>query len=380
MAHRKNTARNVLSTEQHVRAFMAEAPHRIGLVIFPEASAFDATAVADIFSTANGELGRTFGTTAPAYTLEVISPVPGPVRMEMGLQLTPDRVIGSDASLPALDTLLITGGCWEPVECALADAALIDWIRAAAVKAPRVASLCTGAFLLAEAGVLDGPATTHWALCDKLASRYPHLDVRADNIFTKSGKVYTSAGSTAAMDLALALVEEDLGHKIAMAVARRMVMFLRRPGGQSQFSTALAAQSAAPQALNGVPEWILTHLDADLSVEKLAARAAMSPRNFARVFAAETGFTPARYVERARIERARGLIEETRLPLASIAVKAGFEDDRQMRRAFLRWLKVKPSDYLARFRGGADGNAYVDAIVHTRDGSTPGGRGSSFRV
>jgi transcriptional regulator GlxA family with amidase domain len=145
-------------------------------------------------------------------------------------------------------------------------------------------------------------------------------------------------------------VEEDLGRKMAMKVARRLVMFLKRPGGQSQFSAALNAQTTAPDALNGVPEWIVEHLGDDLSVERLAARAAMSPRNFARVFVDETGLTPAKYVERARVEKARMLIEETQLPLASIAGKAGFDSDRQLRRAFLRWLKVSPSDYAARFR------------------------------
>src|SRR5262249_53577652 len=158
---------------------------------------------------------------------------------------------------------------------------------------------------------------THWAHCDRLRERYPHLDVRADNIFVKSGKVYSSAGSTAAMDLALALIEEDLGHKVAMGVARSLVMFLKRAGGQSQFSQTLRAQPAPPDVLGGVPEWIVGHLDDDLSVEKLAARAGMSPRNFARVFLAEIGLTPARYVEQARIERARSLMEETQLTLGA---------------------------------------------------------------
>jgi transcriptional regulator GlxA family with amidase domain len=258
-----------------------------------------------------------------------------------------------------IDTLIIAGGCWEPLEQALQDRALINWIHTAALQSPRVASMCTGAFLLAEAGVLDGVATTHWALCDRLRERYPHLDVRADNIFVKSGKTYSSAGSSAALDLAVALVEEDLGRRVAMGVARRLVMFLKRAGGQSQFSTTLVAQTASPEVMNGVPEWILHNLGEDLSVDKLAARAAMSPRNFARVFVAQTGFTPARYVEHARVEKARAMIEETRLPLATVADKAGFENDRQMRRAFLRLLKVTPSEYAERFRGAAADNGFV---------------------
>jgi transcriptional regulator GlxA family with amidase domain len=362
-----NAINRPFASSDKVQTFLATAPHRIGIVVFPEASSFDTCGVAEVFSTANHELSRTFGIDTPAYSVEIISSQPGPVRMEMGIRILPDRTIQSSsndngalaAAVEGIDTLIVVGACWEPLEQAMQDRTLIAWLRRAATRAPRVASMCTGAFLLAEAGALEGVATTHWALCDRLRERYPQLDVRSDNIFVKSGKTYSSAGSTAALDLAIALVEEDLGRRVAMAVARRLVMFLKRAGGQSQFSTALVAQTASPDAMNGVPEWIVHNLGEDLSVAKLAARAAMSPRNFARVFVAQTGFTPARYVEHARVEKARAMIEETRLPLVTIAAKAGFENDRQMRRAFLRLLKVTPSEYAERFRGAAADNGFV---------------------
>ena len=233
---------------------------------------------------------------------------------------------------------------------ALADTELITWIKRTAAKAKRIASLCTGAFLLAEAGLGKKNVTTHWAQCDRLRQQFPSLQVSADNIYIKEGNIYSSAGGTAAMDLALALVEEDVGRKLAMNVARRLVMFLKRAGGQSQFSTALLAQTATCDALRELPEWIADNLTKDLSVEALAARAGMSPRNFARVFVTETGLTPAKYVERARLERARQLIEDTALPLLTVADRSGFESDQQLRRTFVRWIGVTPADYVARFR------------------------------
>lgn len=361
-----SSRRKPATSEDKLSAFLSRAPHRVAILVFPESSPFEVAAVAEIFSTANGQIRRMSGPAPDAYKVEVISSKAAhePVVMEMGLKLLPDRSV-RERSVGGIDTLFVSGGCWGPVEQALADDHLLAWLKKAAARVQRLASICTGAFLLAKAGLLTGPATTHWAHCARLSALFPHLDVRSDNIFVKNGNVYSSAGSTAVMDMALSMIEEDLGHALSMQVARRLVMFLKRPGGQSQFSAELLAQTARPGCLNNVPEWIAEHLDADLSVDALADRASMSPRNFARVFLAEVGVTPAKYVERARVEKARRVIEESRLPVAAVAAKAGFESDRQMRRAFLRWLKVTPSEYCQRFRGSASANAF---IVRTKRG------------
>jgi transcriptional regulator GlxA family with amidase domain len=330
------------------KAFMAKGPHVVSVLIYAGASAYDVAAAAEVFSTANGQLRREHGVNADAYVVEVVAPTPGVMTLEMGLKVVPDRTIKSVSR--RVDTLFLSGGCWAPIETALADRELIAWVKRIAAKGGRIASMCTGAFLLAEAGLAKKTVTTHWAQCDRLRQKYPHLQVSADNIYIKDGNVYSSAGGTAAMDLALNMVEEDLGRKLAMNVARRLVMFLKRPGGQSQFSTALLAQTTSSDALDDLPEWIADNLAEDLSVDALAAQAGMSPRNFARVFSADTGLTPAKYVERARLERARQLIEDTTLPLLAIADRSGFESDQQLRRTFVRWLGVTPADYLSRFR------------------------------
>jgi transcriptional regulator GlxA family with amidase domain len=339
--------------EARMRDFIAAAPHRVACLIFPGSGSFDVAAASEIFSTANGQLARDHGIARQAYTFEVIAPEPGPVTMEIGIKLVPDWTIESISPAQAtkrIDTLLISGGCWDPVEAAVKNPRLIEWIKAVAPKIKRVVSFCTGAFIVAEAGLAKTMATTHWAHCDRFRARYPDLQVKADNIYIKEENIYWSAGGTSAMDLTLALVEEDLGRKLAMNVARRLVMFLKRPGGQSQFSTALLAQTASSDTLSDLLDWIADNLEEDLSVESLAGRAGMSPRNFARVFSSETGLTPAKFVERARLERARQLIEETHLSLLTIAERAGFESDQQLRRTFVRWLGVTPADYVARFR------------------------------
>jgi transcriptional regulator GlxA family with amidase domain len=228
---------------------------------------------------------------------------------------------------------------------------VIAWVRRVAARSRRVTSVCTGALLLAEAGLLDGKrATTHWAFARELASLYPKVRVEADSIYLKEGRVYTSAGVTSGMDLALSLVEEDLGRGIALAAARWLVLFLKRPGGQAQFSAELSAQAAAREPIRDLQWWILDHLDEDLSVEALASRAGMSPRNFARVFSREVGATPARYVERVRIEAARRRLEESSASIDEVADACGFGTGETMRRAFLRNVRVAPSHYRNRFR------------------------------
>jgi transcriptional regulator GlxA family with amidase domain len=214
-----------------------------------------------------------------------------------------------------------------------------------------VASVCTGAFLLAAAGVLDGRrATTHWALCDELARKYPTVQVEPDAIFVHDRGVWSSAGVTAGMDLALALVELDWGRAAALDVARLHVMFLKRPGGQSQFSAQLAAQMAEEGPLANLVAWIVEHPGADLRAEALARRARMSPRTFARAFAKEVGMTPAKFVERVRVEAARRWLEESNDPVELLAERSGFSDPERMRRAFMRQIGVGPRCYRARFR------------------------------
>jgi transcriptional regulator GlxA family with amidase domain len=248
-----------------------------------------------------------------------------------------------------LDTLVVAGG--TGTARALEDRALVGLVKRAAGRARRVASVCTGAFLLAEAGLLDGRrATTHWSACARLAARYPQLEVDPDPIFVRDGRIWTSAGVTAGMDLALALVEEDHGRDVALAVARELVLFLKRPGGQAQFSAQLRAQLAERTALRDLQAWIADHPGAELSVEALARRVAMSPRHFARVFKQETGATPARAVLAARVEAARRRLEDGDDGLAGVAAACGFASAEVMRRAFLRTLGVGPSHYRTRFR------------------------------
>jgi transcriptional regulator GlxA family with amidase domain len=247
----------------------------------------------------------------------------------------------------ALDTLLIAGG--QGVEAAAANAALVDWVRRRSMQARRVASVCTGAFLLAATGLLDGRrAVTHWKDCAKLAQLYPAVRVEPDPIFVRDGRIWTSAGVTAGIDLALAFVEEDLGRSMALAVARFMVVFLKRPGGQAQFSAALALQ-AADDKFGALHDWINNHLDDDLSLSALADRAGMSERSFSRHYAQATGQTPARAIERLRVEAARRLLSETRAPVKRVAQRCGFGSEETMRRSFLRLLAVTPQDYRSRF-------------------------------
>lgn len=261
--------------------------------------------------------------------------------------------MGADRTLPGcrgpIDTLIVAGG--EGVTEARDDERLVAWLRRAAPRARRIASVCTGAFLLARAGLLDGcDVTTHWSSCADLARLHPSVRVQTDPIFVRSGNVYTSAGVTAGIDLALALVEEDLGPKVARDVARWLVLFLRRPGGQSQFSAALAGQRAEREPLRELQAWMVDHLDADLSVPALAERACMSPRNFARAFKREVGMTPAAYVETLRVERARTLLETVGEGVEQVARRCGFGTVETMRRVFRRRLGVSPGDYRQRFQ------------------------------
>jgi transcriptional regulator GlxA family with amidase domain len=273
--------------------------------------------------------------------------------MASGLRLVADRAF--ERVRGGIDTLVVAGG---DVRAAASDLRLRRWLRAMTPRVRRLASVCSGAFILAEAGLLDGRrATTHWLGVPLLQQRYPRVTVEPDAIFVRDGSVYTSAGVTAGIDLALAMVEEDLGRPIALAVARRLVVFLKRPGGQSQFSSHLAAQEVGPDALRDLSSWIVEHLDDELTIERLAARAAMSPRHFARVFRRETGCTPAKYVERARVDAARRLLEDGSDGLEGVAARCGFGSGEQMRRTFLRHVGVVPIEYRRRFQSGPERRA-----------------------
>jgi transcriptional regulator GlxA family with amidase domain len=227
---------------------------------------------------------------------------------------------------------------------------LVHWVRERSSQARRTASVCTGAFLLAAAGILDGRrAATHWSFCAELARRFPAVRVESDPIFVHDGPIWTSAGVTSGIDLALALVEEDLGRTVALAVARYLVVFLKRPGGQAQFSTALSLQTAE-DTFGALHDWIGDHLHEELSLSVLADQARMSERSFSRHYAEATGLTPARAIERLRAEAARRLLSETHLPVKRISQRCGFGSEETMRRSFLRLLAVTPQDYRDRFR------------------------------
>jgi transcriptional regulator GlxA family with amidase domain len=283
---------------------------------------------------------------AGAYRVEVAAPRQGSFSAASGLKLSADFAL---AELRGhVDTLIVAGGygVFDVIE----DPEFLHALRRAAKKSRRVGSICTGAFALAAAGLLDGRrATTHWRFSEQLRSCYPSVVVDSEPIYIRSDNVYTSAGVTAGMDLALALVEEDRGHDVAMTIAREFVLFMRRPGGQSQFSTALAAQTADREPLRELQAWIVDNLNADLSVETLAHRAHMSARHFARVFTREVGQTPARYVELVRVEAAQRRLEESGDSLEEIAGHCGFGSVNSMRRSFLRVRGIPPSDYRKRF-------------------------------
>jgi len=317
------------------------------MVAFPDVQILDVTGPLEVFARAARWLADAGHSGPLAYEVELLAATAGTIRTSSGLRLAVDRRYGAVGE--RLDTLLVAGGVGTAV--AMRDLALLAWLRRMAHRVRRLGSVCSGAFVLAEAGLLDGRrATTHWSVSDALAQRYPRVRVDPDPIFIRDGRVYTSAGVTAGMDLALALVEEDHGREIALHVARELVLFLRRPGGQSQFSAQLALQATDHQPLRELQAWIAEHPSADLSVATLAARVAMSPRNFARVFARELGITPACFVEQIRVETARRRLEESAHGVDLIASEVGFGSAESMRRSFVRTLRVPPSAYRSRFQ------------------------------
>lgn len=316
------------------------------VLAFPGAQLLDVSGPLQVFASVN-ELAKQRGQPA-RYAPRVVAADAGPVTTSAGVALMADA-LRSAGRHP--DTLIVAGG--KGVVAASQDARLIGWIRRQAGRSRRIASVCTGAFLLAEAGLLDGRrAVTHWTRCDELAARYPRVKVEADPIFIRQGAVWTSAGVTAGIDLALALVEEDLGRAVALDVARELVVFLKRPGGQAQFSAMLSMQQQqSGDRFGELNAWIAEHLSADLSVPALAERAGMSERSFVRHFRAETGRTPARAVEQIRVEAAQRLLGDTPWPVKRVAARCGFGTEETMRRSFVRVLGVTPQAYRARFAG-----------------------------
>lgn len=321
----------------------APSPRRaVEILAFPLVQLLDVTGPLQVFATANDQVAQAGG--VPPYTIQVIAQNGRSVKASAGLSITATALSPVEAEL---DTLIIAGG--PGIDAAAADPMLVDWVRGRASQARRVASVCTGAFLLATAGVLDGRrAATHWSLCAELARRFPAVSVESDPIFVRDGPVWTSAGVTAGIDLALALVEQDLGRAMALAVARYLVVFLKRPGGQSQFSAALSLQSADDR-FGALHEWINRHLAEDISLAAMAGRAGMSERSFSRHYAQATGMTPARAVERLRVEAARRFLSDSRLPVKRISQRCGFGSEETMRRSFVRLLVATPQDYRARF-------------------------------
>ena len=302
--------------------------------------AHEVAGMSDTLMEANRQLGR------EAYRVRVLAERGGPVVCASGLRVVPDATV-SDFDEPA-DTVILAGTYGPPSP---PSDAVVEWIRKQAIATRRFGSVCTGAFLLGAAGLLDGRrVTTHWEYAAALAAAFPRAIVETDRIFVRDGAMFSAAGSIAALDATLSLIEEDFGASHSLAVARRMLLFLKRPGGQLQYSAHLAEQVGVLSPIGRTQRWIGDHLRADLSVPALAGQAAMSRRNFARAFVQETGMTPGDFVELARIDAARVLLDSTEMPVQRIASQSGFASPQAMRRAFVRRLGLTPSDYRSRFR------------------------------
>ncbi|MFK8910963.1 GlxA family transcriptional regulator [Streptomyces sp. YS-3] len=322
--------------------------HRVVIAVFPDVDLLDVAGPAEVFALANREArGRA------DYRVRLAGPVAGEVRTSAGVRLVADLSFAEVGR--EVDTLLVPGAVdmTDDGPTARIDPDVVAWVKETAAHARRVASVCVGAHVLAAAGLLDGrTATTHWSTAAQLAADHPAVTVDPDPIFVRTdrGRLWTGAGISACLDLALALVAEDLGEDVALAVARQLVMFLKRQGGQSQFSVPLSRPAASRRDIDELRLWISEHLDGDLSVPALAARMCLSERHFARVFTQETGAGPAAYVEAARVEAARRLLETTDRPLDQVATAAGLGSAETLHRAFRRQLATTPGAYRRRFR------------------------------
>jgi len=330
---------------------MSVETKRIVFFTVPPVREIDLVGAVDVFTSANRAVGG-----KPLYNIKIINAEKarsdGKIAGMCGLSL---HCHGDYLSFQGeIDTLLIPGGIG--VEEKKVEASALRWLRKSAISSRRVGSICTGAFLLARSGLLDGRrAATHWAFAAELAKRYPKVNVDPEPIWIQDDKFYTSAGVTAGIDLSLALLEEDHGAALALEVARVLVVFLRRPGNQSQFSVSLGTQSMERKPLHELRVWMAEHLAADLSVPALAQRVGMSQRNFQRIFTSEAGKSPARYVEELRIETARRLLERTSQSMDEIADHCGFSSSDVLARAFTRILRSTPGEYRSRFRSSGIG-------------------------
>ncbi len=322
---------------------------RIGMLVFEDCDLLDFSGPAAVFHSAARHLIRSGQTQDQLYVVEAISIDGGSVRTMQGVEIN---------SIPApplengrLDTLIVTGGAVDHCSC---DPRLLDWLRKNHHHVRRVTSVCCGAFLLAGAGLLNGRrATTHWEDCENLRKSFPEIDVQPDLIYIQDGKVWTAAGITAGIDMALALVEQDYGHALTLMVARNLVVFLKRSGGQSQFSAPLQSQSVEGP-LGALLAWIIDNPTEDLRTERLAERANMSLRNFYRAFEAATGTSPADWVEMARMEIAKRHLEQGSEKIEQVTFKSGFRSYEQMRKVFSRRIGVSPSQYRSRFAPQVD--------------------------
>jgi transcriptional regulator GlxA family with amidase domain len=323
----------------------ASQQRHIVVLVYPDVMAMDVCGPMEAFAMANSLANRGL------YRLSITAATTDPVSTSLGFCIVPNYAL-ADLEGP-IDTLLVAGGYGHVA--ASRDRALTDWLREAAPRARRHGSICTGAFPLAASGLLDGKrATTHWALAASFTRDFPSTTLEIDNIFVRDGQTYTSAGISAGIDLALAMIEEDHGRTFALRVARSMVVFLKRPGGQSQFSTHLQAQFSSIPAIRKAQEWALAHLSEDLSAKALAARVGMSERNFRRLFVDGLRETPREYVERIRLDEARRQIEDTDLPAQAVAKRCGFGTVYSFRRAFVRQFGVTPQWYRSHFKNKND--------------------------
>lgn len=314
---------------------------RIEVLAYEQVQLLDVAGPLQVFASANDH--AVAGGHTPAYRVAVVASS-NPVQTSSGLQLLAAPLPRADTPV---DTLLVAGG--RGVAQAVHDARLLRWFARRARRARRVGSVCTGAFVLGAAGLIDGRrAVTHWQYCDDLARQFPRAQVEVEPIFVQDGPVWSSAGVTAGIDLALAMVEADLGHELSMAVARDLVVFLKRPGNQAQFSAALSLQQSSGR-FDALQAWMAAHLDADLSLAALAERAGMSERSFVRHFRAATGQTPAHAVQRLRIEAARRLLATTQWPVKRVAQRCGFGSEETLRRGLQRHVQTSPREYRARF-------------------------------
>jgi transcriptional regulator GlxA family with amidase domain len=321
---------------------------QVALLAFDGVQVLDVTGPAAVFGAANDAAVHLTG--HPFYRLHILSPQGGHVTSNCGLALVTAPLAGVKPG--ALDTVLVAGGSKRGLQALAQDAAAQAWLRRACARARRYGSVCTGAFALAACGLLDGKrVATHWEATDILGRTYPDVEVDANALYVEDGRAWTSAGVTTGIDMCLALVARDLGDAVANAIARRLVLYARRPGYQSQFSTVLAAQEKADAPFAGLVDWIRAHLDDALDVASLAARAGMSPRTFHRRFTDALGETPARFVETLRLDHARGLLQTT-LALKSVAAQTGYGTPAQLSKAFARRFGVSPGLFRAMHRDG----------------------------